>query len=658
MKTFVILFYSIIFSSISFAQIPFEKYNKPSATQIRKGYKSQAYPQYNPHLYNYDVSFYKIDLEATNTSPYLEGNVIVGANVTATELDTFVLELIPDYTIDSILINNISHSFIRDFDDLIIPLETPLPKDAWIEAQIFYKGMQTDGGNWNGITTNHNITYTLSEPFYARSWFPCKQVLDDKADSVFIFITTDKNLKVGSNGLLTATVPVGESKIRYEWKTYYPTAYYLISICVGEYFEYNIYAKPERIEDSILIQNYLYSENDLALDKKNIDITATLIEAFSDLFGMYPFKDEKYGHCMAPIGGGMEHQTMTTIDGFDFELVAHELAHMWFGDYVTCGTWQDIWINEGFATYSAFLALEYMNEVFPKTNMEVYHEYLKNNNTQKSIFIPENEFDIDWTSEFQMDNLTWRIFNFELSYAKGAIILHMIRYELNNDELFFSILKTYLEQYKFSNAIGTDFKEVLETESGIDFTDFFNQWYFGEGFPEYDIQWSQEDDIVYIHTLQTPSSPETPLFKGHMDYQLVYAGGDTILRLFQSKNEESFQVYLPEEVSVLEIDPDSWLLKMINSMDNEEISMPANLESKELYLCDLYPNPTDAIVNLKFNTLSEKEILIRDTSGRTIMEYLSQEDILVLDLQPLKTGIYFIEIVADGRQETRKLVKY
>ena len=150
------------------------------------------------------------------------------------------------------------------------------------------------------------------------------------------------------------------NKLRYEWKSNYPIAYYLISFAVSEYQEYNIYAHPAGMGgDSLLIQNFIYdAPGCLDYYKAGIDETVGMVELFSDLYSLYPFHQEKYGHCLTAIGGGMEHQTMSTMGNFNFGLVAHELGHMWFGDNVTCATWSDIWINEGFATYTDYLARE------------------------------------------------------------------------------------------------------------------------------------------------------------------------------------------------------------------------------------------------------------------------------------------------------------
>ena len=426
---------------------------------------------------------------------------------------------------------------------------------------------------------------------------------------------------------------------------------------MGDYYEYDIYAKPQGINDSILIQNYLYSETALNTYKDEIDLTADLIEIYSELFGMYPFKDEKYGHCMAPIGGGMEHQTMTTLSGFNFELVSHELTHMWFGDFVTCGTWQDIWINEGFATYGPFLALEQLDDEFPTYEMTQYHNDLLLNTTNGSIFIPESRFDIDYTNDLAVDALTDRIFDWYLSYEKGAVILHMLRYELNDDELFFSILRTYLSQYQYGNATGTDFETVVESKSGRNFTDFFNQWYFGEGYPKYNIQWFQAGDTVYFRTEQTTTSSNTSLFRMNMDYGLIHSGNESIVRLYQDKNVQIHKVYFPETVTRITVDPDEWLLVNILSVEKEVFLSVPETQPGTNHSALLYPNPVTDRLNIQSGNLALPAVVtLYDLSGRIILTHTIETQQTALDVSSLSPGMYTVEIISCRERIAQKLI--
>jgi aminopeptidase N len=659
MKIVTLIFFLLSVTEMLIGQVPLEKnYYSPAYSDQVELNKSQ--PMYNALVENYDVKFYKLDLEADNNSIYLKGSVTITAEVVSKRLDTFVVELHPDYIVDSLLINGDRHSISSDGDDIIVAINPSILHGTQFEAKIFYHGSLSAGpqGFFCGISHDQTdaITYTLSEPLYAKDWFPCKQVLTDKADSVYVFVTTDSTLKVGSNGLLTNTVPLGNGKVRYEWKSKYPIAYYLISMTIGDYYEYNIYAHPKGFMDSILIQNYLYDSTILNYSKEVIDQTADLIEAFSDLFGMYPFRDEKYGHCMAPIGGGMEHQTMTTISGFSFELIAHELAHMWFGDYVTCATWQDIWINEGFATYSHLLALEYINGAFPIDIMSNYHFSQINFDADGSIYIPGNEFDIDYSNSAAVDGLSNRIFYWGLSYQKGAVILHMLRYELQDDELFFRVLKNFVQEYQNSNATGNDFKIILEKISGRDFTEFFDQWYFGEGFPRYRITWNQMNDTLYIQARQGKSTPAAHFFRMHMDYRLTYSGGDTTLMLEQTEESQLFKIAFTEPIFYIEVDPNQWVLAEIESITNGDITgIPETLLVSGI---QVFPNPfTDQLTITSTAHDTPAILTIYNALGKRTFSATIKPGSTVIQTDFLPKGIYYVEVKTDTEMWTEKTVK-
>ena len=211
MKNIIFLLSIVMTSQSLFSQKNFEKSRISGEKSFYNYSNEKAQPLYNTLSDGYDVKFYGIDLEAGNTSVYISGSVTIGAMVVASVLDTFVFELHPDYTIDSIRVNGSVKNYRTDYDDVFIPLSPGIPEDEWIEVEVFYHGAITKSG-WSGImhSSGYHVTYTLTEPLYAKDWFPCKQVLTDKADSVFVFITTDESLKVGSNGLLTAVVPLGE----------------------------------------------------------------------------------------------------------------------------------------------------------------------------------------------------------------------------------------------------------------------------------------------------------------------------------------------------------------------------------------------------------------------------------------------------------------
>lgn len=620
-----------------------------SCSYLKQELVQSAYREHIAELDEYDVKFYKLDVEVTDTSTFIKGNTLISAVSQVSGLNQFVIELISDLTVDSVLINDEKQSFDHSGDLITVSLASSVSLGEYFTAQIFYEGLVPSEGFFSGMTTGEDqntgfhVTWTLSEPFNAKDWFPCKQVLEDKADSVHVFVTTDQNLMAGSNGLLTAVVPLPDNKIRYEWKSSYPIVYYLISVTVADYMDYSIYAKPKGYIDSILIQNFIYDDSFyLETNKELINETKDLVELFSELYSLYPFEKEKYGHCVAPMGGGMEHQTMTTLNDFRFFLVAHELGHMWFGDNVTCATWQDIWINEGFASYTEYLAYQYLrDQETADLWMKNAHDRAKNE-PEGSVYIP-----------FEDANSVNRIFSGNLSYKKGAAIVHMIRFELDNDSVFFQVLKDFQTLFKDNVATGIDFKSVLEATSGKDFEDFFDQWYFGEGFPSFGIEWSQNGDTVLIRSSQTPSSINNPLFKTSLEFKLNYSGGDTTVRVFQDKDIQSFSVYIPFQITGLIVDPDNWILHQISSIDHI-----ADYQEFKENKFKIYPNPFSSDIEILFFEGSRhREISIIDFSGKVVLKITSNHYKLTIAGNTLPRGIYILNIREGDRSYVQKIVK-
>jgi aminopeptidase N len=593
---------------------------------------------------NYDVKFYKLDLEASDTTNYLSGSATILFRIIDSPLNEFIFELANDYTVDSVLLDSVKADFIHQDDKITVTSGTDHEKNSLASIQIFYFGSAGAGDSNPGIynkSSNQlgkNVTYTLSEPYYSEKWFPCKQVITDKADSVYVFVTTDSGLKAGSNGILTSTVSLPGDKVRYEWKSHYPIAYYLIFIAVGDYNDYSFYVNISGFEDSILIQNYIYNTADFLTDNKvNIDKTKDLVVLFSEKFGLYPFREEKYGHTIVPMGGGMEHQTMTTLGFFSFELIAHELAHQWFGDNVTCATWQDIWINEGFASYSEYIANQYLiSRDKASLWMSDAHDYVKTE-PGGTIYIPATDI-----SDHR------RIFDNRLSYKKGASVIHMIRHEIQDDSLFFHVLKEFQSSFKDSVATGLDFKNILEEETSKDFTDFFNQWYFGEGYPILDVSWDYNDDTLTINSFQTSSSAANPVFNTLVEYRIKFNQGDTSILIRQRSNYDQYKIFLNKKVTDLKVDPDKWLLMDINVQNYHE--------KERKYI--IAPNPARDKLEIQFSKpVEEYRIYITDTSGRIIENFKSNTQYYRLDVDSLSKGLYFILIRENDKLFSSKFIK-
>jgi aminopeptidase N len=465
-----------------------------------------------------------------------------------------------------------------------------------------------------------------------------KQDLTDKADSAAIFITAPRPLKAVSNGVLRNITDVGTDKRRYEWVTKYPIAYYLISLTVGDYQEYNLSAQ---VGQTVVPQpNYIYNTPGcLNQNKAAIDNTPGLIELFSELFIPYPFAGEKYGHVMAPFSGGMEHQTITMVGMFNFGLIAHEMAHQWFGDFVTCATWQDIWINEGFASYCEYLAYEFTGQT------AVANSWLATAYT-KAKTVPGGAVYLTPTEALSES----RIFSSALSYKKGAALLHMLRREIDDDELFFGAVRQYLAEYGDSTATGMDFLDVVERHTGNDYGWFFDQWYFGKGFPTVYAQFSQKPGYTKVVLSQTPSDQSNPFFRMKVKVRIQYDGYTADTLIDWTVNEEVFTI--PSEGRALNIivDPDNDILMTRTN------AVSVYSESEGSF--DLYPVPLRDLLHVTLlPEFMPGELIITDLSGRVVYRESYTATSFSVDVSEWKPGVYSATFSSGRGILKRKVIK-
>jgi len=589
----------------------------------------------DPLLLQYDVHFYHLDLELENNSVDVEGTVAVHAHVVAQELDSFLLELVPEMEVSATRVDGQAVGHARQGDKLLVLLDQAATQGQAIVVEVDYAGTAPQEGFFSGLSTGYeddwqkNVTWSLSEPFSTKDWWPSKQVLSDKADSAAIWITTSAQNMAGSNGILEEVVMLGDTRARYEWRTRYPIAYYLISVAVADYQEYNIMAEIEGLDEPLLVQNFVYDHPDyLAQNQQQISYIDDMLSHFSEHYGLYPFSEEKYGHCLAPMGGGMEHQTMTTQANFGYSLTAHELAHQWFGDHVTCGSWQDIWINEGFASYSEYLSIhEILGPEMARQWLSTAHNYARQQ--VGSVYVPlADATDVN------------RIFDYRLTYKKGASILHVLRKEVGDDELYFQVFRTFLDRHAQDVATGEDFKAVLEELAGRSFEDFFQQWYYGQGHPQFEAIWNQDGQQVNIQVNQQGSSTQTPFFKVPLDIELRLADGSSLRQEFRLEHSgQVFEMEAGQQVSSVSLDPDAWLLCEVNSISQGPTS------SRELAAprFGIFPNPASGQAELLFEQDGLRQLRAIDLAGRVLLEMEVSGTHSRLDLTGWPAGVYLLE---------------
>ncbi len=612
----------------------------------------------------FEVYYYGINLDVNFDDRAFAGFADLGIRIRETT-DEIELELYSGYVIDSVAVKNASFSaeFVRPQSGpeyrLIIQFSEELSVGDEPLIRIFYDGEP----DVTGFSSVHFTTiggephlWTLSQPYGARNWFPVRNAPDSKADSADVVVVVPENLKVGSVGLLQDVAPVGEGRSRWHWKTRYPISHYLLSITAGDYSVYD--QEFSNGSDSFPIQNYIFRDNDTPSVRTQIDLTLDMMEVFTELFGPYPFADEKYGHIQFNRGGGMEHQTMSSMSNFNQNLVAHELAHHWFGNAVTCNSWEHIWLNEGFATYAEGLFVEAKDG---EAAFRDWRQSFRNQVTRRpdrSVYVP-SEF-VDPANPF--DSAT-RIFYYRTSYAKGGLVLHMLRRKLG-DEVFFEGLRSYISgPLQFGTATTDEFRQAMEEISGIDLTAFFDQWIFGEGHPEYKITYASQPTVgdkfaFRLRIEQTPSMPELDIFDMPLEIRLQGPQADTtiVVRPDTWPWEKRFE--LPFPVSTPILDPDGHYI--IGDIEY----VPASFQSfdpdlpLQTQLFNNYPNPFNPSTIIPFQVGQPGNVRIRifDATGR-LVDTITNEFIstgfhtVQWNATGRASGVYLVEMEwAEGRQ--------
>ncbi len=618
------------------------------------------------HELKYDVKFVHLMLNLERTNKDIQGGVKTVATVTASAMDTFMCLLHQNHTIDSIRFNGTLMGFVRKDSAIKVTPATPIPNGQSFTVSVYYHGTAPVGGSAigsgfdNGTDWGNQATWSLSEAIVAYHWWPCKQILTDKIDSSWVFITTDSTNKVGSNGLLSNVVVVGNQK-RYEWKNNHMINYYLISVAVSDYEEYKLYAKPQYLgNDSILIQNYVYNNmynSQYWLGPGNfkalIDSIVPVINFYCKTYGMYPFYKQKYGHSMAPFGGGMEHQTMTTLGYFDYYVDAHELGHQWWGDNVTCKSWGDIFMNESFAVYSEILTSQYVDPA-SFTSKVIGAQSSAMSQLGGSIY---------FTGSDTLNST--RIFDSRLTYDKGGAVIHTLRFVTNNDSLWFQTLRGFQTLHKNSTASVIDFMNYYHAQTSIDPTQFFNQWYYGEGYPTFNVTWNFIGNTAIIKSIQTTSTPSSvPVFITPIEYKIKRVNAaDTVIRVMHTNSTEMYTIpALSGSITSIVIDPNNWLINRIYGPPYQDttLTLPAGIIVNKInnYQLVISPNPSNGIFNFKMNNYFQNNYSLTDISGKIILKGTCLESNNI-DISDKANGIYMLQIKDKQNKllDTRKLIK-
>jgi aminopeptidase N len=626
----------LVFGNLKAQQIRIPDLTTSIAEQEQKG-RSGRIAQSSGTGAGYDLKYHRCEWNV-DPAVYAISGKVTSYFIAVNTLSQVTFDLSSTLLVDSVKHSTGPLTFSQANDVLTVNLSAGLNTGDLDSLSVYYHGVppSTGFGSFNQSThVGVPIIWTLSEPYGARDWWPCKQDLNDKIDSVDIIVTTPNGNKVGSNGVLLSTA-VGATSTVHHWKTRYPIATYLIAIAVTNYAAYSDWV-PLSGNDSLEVLNYVFPENLATAQTQTPDIIE-IIQLYDSLTIPYPFKDEKYGHAQFNWGGGMEHQTMSYMVNFGYSLMAHECAHQWFGDRVTCGSWEDIWLNEGFATYFEGLTVErYFNAAWYNWKSGKINSITSQNDGSVKC--------IDTTD-------LGRIFSGRLSYNKGSYVLHMLRWVLGDDD-FFQGLRNYLNDplIAYGYARTTDLKFHMEAVSGKNLSVFFQQWYELEGYPSYAITWYPKPTGVDVLIQQSTSHPSVGFFE--MPVPMFFSDGitDTTIVLPNSFSGQTYSVALPFTPVFAEFDPQLWILSK-----NNAVTVGVQQPSDPSGIVQIFPNPAISEVNIALpsNFKPEGNWEIYSADGRICDRGTIQTQQMKIPVDQLAEGSYLIHFQSYDRVRVGK----
>jgi aminopeptidase N len=603
----------------------------------------------------YDVLHYELSLDVDPASESISGTLSMEARSLVEGPASVVLDLFNVLTVSAVRERGAAANFSHANDLLTVNLSGVYAAGDTIRVEIDYGGNPTGDNDElndtafsfakhgpNPANRDQLVIYTISEPFFARAWWPCKDVPGDKA-TARLRITVPDTLVVASNGVLEGEAGVPGGKKTYTWYEKYPIATYLVSLAISNYVVFDDYFDYAPAE-SMQVVCYAYPEHEIGarLDFTN---TVRMLEIYSDLFGLYPFVDEKYGMAEFGWAGAMEHQTCTSMGSVFFAgttrrddwVVAHELAHQWWGDLVTPADWADVWLNEGFATYSEALWVE---ATAGPDSMRVYMSGWRPSwGFRGTLYDPENLFGTT-------------------VYRKGGWVLHMLR-GVMGDEVFFAALRDYgsEESFGYGNATTADFQRVCEEHYGGSLQWFFDEWVYGEGEPVYAYYWASAGEgmnasvDLSIRQVQTDG-----IFAMPIEVRFSFASGDTTVTVWNDGAVAQQRFAFGREVLGVVLDPDAWILASVEERRLDSIALSIN------------PNPfnSSARVGFEMGNAGSVEIDVYDVTGAYVQTLLRGSrgagyheitwDGSNAAGQSVSSGVYFVRIHSAAGTLVRKAV--
>ena len=602
----------------------------------------------NPNTYNYDVTYHRLRLNVNPAQQFISGEVTT-KYIAKEDISTVTFDLSDALEVSTVKQRGVNLTFTRSGNnELTVNLPVVQNTNVLDSLSINYSGVPTSSGFGAFSVDTHNgtpVLWTLSEPFGAMEWWPCKQDLNDKINNIDVYITAPSANVSVSNGLEQSKINNNDGTSTTHFKHNYPIPAYLIAIAVTNYQVYNQQGGLGTAESPFFpIINYMYPET-ATQNIASLAVTPDIINFYESVFVPYPFRNEKYGHCQFGWGGGMEHTTVSFMTagnsgGYTRSLIAHEMGHQWFGDKVTCGTWKDIWLNEGFATYLASMVIQ---------NFDGENAFIADKNAMITS-ITSNTGGAVYLTDLEATDVN-RIFSSRLSYRKGAMVLNMLRFKLG-DSNFFQGLRNYLNdpELAYAYAVTPDLQSHLEATSGMNLTEFFSDWVYNQGYPSYSISaHNLGNGQATITVNQTQSNSSVSFFEMPIPVRLTGSGGQQLdLVLENTTNGQQFIVNVPFTVTGVTFDPKKEIISKNNSATLTATTF--ELESSMA----IYPNPASTTISVEMpNSITLKSCAIYNALGQKVKECNAK----VIAVDQLSAGLYTLELTTTEGRILKKFIK-
>lgn len=600
--------------------------------EARNAQARMALTSYSPTTLNYDLRYQRLDL-TIDPAIFNIGGTVTSHFVPNQALASIYLDLNSAVNVDNVTYHGSAVPYQRVANNQIkIDFPAAVPAAVTDSVAIHYNGSPaTSQDAVHNTPTQPNGTpvfSTLNEPFGAQDWFPTKQSLNDKIERVDLNITTPSQYSVAANGLLVSENILASGQKLTKWRTNYPIAAYLVALTVTNFTKLQSTAGTPPFP----YINYLYpssASNTTVTD--NIEWLKGVIALFEEYFGPYPFRNEKYGHMQFNFPGvAMEHQTMSSMPDFGRSTMAHELGHQWFGDKITCATWNDIWLNEGFAVFSEHLT----NEKISMTPAQ-FQTYLAG---QKNYITSQTGGSV-YVSDANVGSQS-SLFSGRLSYAKGGYVVRMMKWVLG-DAAFYQAIKDYQARagLAYSYAKTSDLNQSLLTSTGKNFTEFFNDWIYGEGYPTYDIRWKPTGNSVVIRANQTTSHSSVPFYEMPLPIRITGTNGEILdVRPEHTTNGQTFTIPVNFTVSSVSFNYENQILEKNSTVTRDNTLSTAETQQQTLAI---FPNPASTFIQIK-GLPKKTNVKIYAADGRLVLaEEISPNQ--SLNIESLATGSYILQ---------------